>query len=70
MRGSVRRRGQTWTVTYDEPTADRKRHQRSKGGFATKRDAQQHLTEALARIDGGTYSRPAKTTVGEFLVSE
>jgi hypothetical protein len=39
MRGSIRKRGETWTITYDEPSPDGKRRQRSKGGFPTKRAA-------------------------------
>jgi integrase len=69
MRGSIRRRGGSWTVTYDEP-AGAGRRQRSKGGFATKREAQAFLTEALRRIDVGTYSAPAKVTLGAYLVDE
>src|SRR4051812_41293741 len=70
MRGSVRRRGTTWTVTYDEPSPDGRRKQRSKGGFATRRAAQAFLTEALARLGDGSYAAPAKTTVGTFLTDE
>jgi integrase len=70
MRGSIRKRGSTWTVTYDEPSADGRRKQRSKGGFATKRLASAFLTEALARLGDGTYAMPAKTTAGAFLVDE
>ena len=69
-RGSIHKRGQTWTVVYDEPSPDGKRRQRSKGGFPTRRAAQAFLTEQLARIDGGIYSAPAKLTVGEFLTAE
>jgi integrase len=70
MRGSVRRRGATWTVTYDEPSQDGKRKQRTKGGFSTKREASTFLTEALARLGDGSYAVPAKTTVGAFLTDE
>jgi integrase len=69
MRGSIRRRGESWTVTYDEP-AGATRKQRSKGGFATKREAQAFLTEALRRIDVGTYSAPARVTLGAYLADE
>lgn len=70
MTGSVYKRGKTWTVVVDEPSPDGKRRQRSKGGFRTRRDAQQYLTEALARIAGGTYATPTKLTVGEYLTGE
>lgn len=69
-RGSIRRRGSTWTVVYDEPSADGRRKQRSKGGFATKREAQQFLTTALARIGDGSYAQPSRLTLSEFLERE
>jgi hypothetical protein len=50
MRGHAYKRGSTWTVMYDEqPADDGKRRQRSKGGFATKREAEQWLTDTLAK---------------------
>ena len=70
MRGSIRKRGTTWTVVYDEPARDGWRKQRSKGGFATKRQASAFLTEQIARLGDGSYATPAKLTVGEFLADE
>jgi len=67
MRGSISKRGQTWTVVYDEPSPDGNRRQRRKGGFPTKRSAQQYLNDALSRLDGGTYSAPEKATFGDYL---
>jgi integrase len=70
MRGHVCRRGSTWTVVYDEPSENGKRKQRSKGGFATKRDAQRFLTDTLARLGDGSYAAPSKLTLAEFLERE
>lgn len=70
MTGHVYKRGTTWSVVHDEPSADGRRRQRTKGGFATKRDAQRYLTDALARIDGGVYTSPSKLTLGEYLTAE
>src|SRR4029453_9771742 len=59
MRGSVRKRGSTWTwylFVPDPMTGERR--QRSKGGFRTKRDCQEALNEALARLREGTFVRP------------
>ena len=71
MRGHVRKRGATWTVTYDEGRDGRgKRVQRSRGGFATRREAQRFLTDTLSRIGDGSYAAPAKTTIGGFLAAE
>lgn len=70
MRGRICKRGSTWTVVYDEPPTNGKRRQRTKGGFATRREAQAHLTDQLARLGSGTYAAPAKLTVGEYLNGE
>jgi len=69
MRGHVRKRGSTWTVMYDEPR-DGRRRQRSKGGFATRREAQAFLTDVLSRLGDGSYAAPAKLTLGDFLTTE
>ena len=65
-RGSIRKRGQTWTVTLDagrDPTT-RKRRQVSKGGFKTRRDANRWLTHTLGQLDQGSYVAPTRQTVG------
>jgi hypothetical protein len=59
-RGSIRKRGQTWTVVVDvgrDPTT-RRRRQTSKGGFKTRRDASRWLTQALGQLDQGSYVAP------------
>jgi integrase len=70
MRGHVHKRGKTWTVVYDEQAGDAKRRQRTKGGFATKRDAQRFLTDTLARMERGSYAAPSKLTVADYLTGE
>ncbi len=71
MRGHVYKRGATWTYVVDEGRdAKGKRVQRSRGGFASRREAQASLTDALARLGDGSYSAPSKTTLGEFLTDE
>jgi integrase len=66
-RGSVRQRGTTWTVVFDEPRADGRRRQRSKGGFRTRKDAERYLREQLVSLDAGTYMAPRKLTVATYL---
>jgi Arm DNA-binding domain/Phage integrase, N-terminal SAM-like domain len=68
MRGGTRKRGDTWTWYFDvvDPIT-RKRRQRSKGGFRTKREAQAALSEALAAYRAGTLVEPSKLTLGAFL---
>ncbi len=66
MRGSVIRRGSTWSVRFDEHTAEG-RKQRRRGGFATRREAQAFLADTLSRVGDGSYVPPARQTVAEFL---
>jgi hypothetical protein len=69
-RGSIRKRGQTWTVVLDagrDPTT-RRRRQISKGGFKTRRDANRWLTHTLGQLDQGSYVTPTRQTVGEHLL--
>jgi integrase len=69
-RGSIRRRGLTWTAVLDagrDPTT-RKRRQISRGGFKTKKEAQRWLTSALGQVDQGSYVAPTRELVGEYLL--
>src|SRR5262249_33368681 len=71
MRGSTRRRGKTWTALWDAVDAETgKRQQKSKGGFKSQREAQQHLSSVLVRVAEGTYSEPSKQALGAFLLQE
>lgn len=71
MRGHVYKRGKTWTVVYDEPADENgDRRQRSKGGYATQREAQAFLTKMLAKVGDGTYTAPSRLTVRAFLEDE
>jgi integrase len=69
-RGSIRKRGPTWTVVVDvgrDPTT-RKRRQTSRGGFKTRREANRWLTQALGQLDQGSYVTPTRQTVGGHLL--
>jgi integrase len=72
MRGGVRKRGTTWTWYLDAPPdpVTGKRRQASKGGFRTRREAQEALNEALARLREGTFVLPSQRTLGSFLLEE
>jgi integrase len=72
MRGSVRKRGSTWTwyLSIEPDPVTGKRRQRSKGGFRTKRECQEALNEALAALRTGTYVELSQRTLGAFLVDE
>jgi hypothetical protein len=53
------------------PLVDRmERKQQMKTGFATKKDAQAALTDALSELNQGSYIEPTKVTMREFLVDE
>ncbi len=67
--GHVRKRGQSWSYVLEasrDPGTGRRR-QVWKGGFTTKREAQQALREALTRVDHGTFVAQQRTTVGDYL---
>ena len=71
MRGHTYKRGTSWTAVYDErPNADGKRKQRSKGGFATEKQANAFLVKQLDALNSGTYAALDKITLGEFLDHE
>ena len=62
-------RGGTWTAYWEDTKAsDGRRHQASKGGFPTKRSAQEYLSNVLGAIRSGSYVPPAKLTFGAYLV--
>ena len=68
-RGSVRKRGSTWTVVVDvgpDPVMGRRR-QKSKGGFRTRKAAEAGLRELSAAVDAGRYVERSTTTVGDYL---
>jgi integrase len=71
MRGSIRKRGSTytWYISVPDPmTGERRQH--SKGGFRTKRECQEALNEALVRLREGTFVRLSPRGLGAFLVDE
>jgi len=71
MRGHVRKRGNSWSVVYDEGIdEDGKRKQRWKGGFATRKAADAFLTDVLSRLGDGSYVQPSKLTLRAFVEEE
>jgi integrase len=69
MRGSVVKRGRTWSYVVDvggDPATGRRR-QRWKGGFATKREAELALRRALDRVDVGEVAGVGRLTVAAYL---
>lgn len=67
QRGSIRKRGTTWTAYWrvDTPAGER---QHSKGGFATKLEANKFLNGTVQSLEVGEYAEPNKMTLDDYLV--
>ena len=50
MQGGVRKRGTTWSYYFDLGKIDGKRKKKEKGGFRTKKEAEQALTTAMLSL--------------------
>jgi integrase len=72
MIGSIKKRtlqdGRSvrWDFVWDEPTSGGGRRQRSKT-FRRRKDAEQFRVKTAHELFDGTYVKPSKRTVGEFL---
>ena len=71
MRGSIRKRGRTytWYLFVPDP-ATGKPQQRSRGGYRTKRECQAGLDDALATLRAGTFVETSRRTIGSFVRDE
>jgi integrase len=70
MRGHVRQRGSKWCYVVDLPPGlDGKRKQHWKGGFDSRKEAEQALVELLHSVDRGTFVARDRITVGQYLSS-
>lgn len=67
-RGSVYKRGDSWTYVLDISLPGQRRRQKSKGGYRTKRDALAALNEAQGALQRGLYVEPSKLSVKTFLL--
>jgi integrase len=70
MKGHIYQRAKgSWTIVFDLPmdTVTGKRRQKSQSIKGTKRDAERALREVLVSIEQGSYVKPNKLTVGEWL---
>lgn len=67
QRGMLRKRGATWTAYWwvDGPHDS---VQKSKGGFATKGEAQKYLNDTLQAMQVGQLAEPSKMRTGEYLL--
>lgn len=67
-RGFVKRRGPTWTAYWKVDTTTGLK-QRTKGGFATRREAQAFLAETVAGLQTGRFTEPSKLTLADYLLN-
>lgn len=61
MKGSVRKRGKTWSYYFDLGIIDGKRKKVEKGGFTRKGDAEKALNQAINDFENGGFVAPQKT---------
>jgi integrase len=72
MRGAVYKRGSTWTWHFDvdpDPLTGRRR-QRTKGGYKTKKAAEQALADAIGQWRAGRLPQRSTHTLSHFLQEE
>lgn len=72
MRGHVRKRGRTYTYWIELPNdpVSGARRQATKGGFRTKRECQDALTEVMELVRTGRFVHQSSRTVRAFLLDE
>ncbi len=70
MRGHIKKRKSSYSIVLslgrDPVTKQRKQQWVTVHG--TKKDAERKLAELLHQLDTGTFMKPGKTTLGEFLL--
>ena len=51
MKGGTRKRGKTWSYYFDAAAVGGKRKKIEKGGFRTKKDAEQSLSHQISALE-------------------
>lgn len=69
-RTNIRKRGNTYTYYLHVPDGRGGYRQISKGGFPSQRQAESARSEAQHAIQTGSYVKPERLTLGEFLTNE
>ena len=57
----------SWSYKVDLPRDDGRRRQLAKGGFATKREAEQAMAELIAKAARGPVVQVSRQSLGEYL---
>lgn len=68
MKGGTRKKGTSWYYYFDLGKVDGKRKKKEKGGFRTKKEAEQALATAMSEYNSsGQVFEPAEITVSDYL---
>jgi integrase len=71
MRGSIIKRGSTYSVVLDLGRGpDSKRQRKWHSGYRTRKDAERARVELLTRVEQGSYVEPSRLTVAGFLLEQ
>jgi hypothetical protein len=71
MRGSIIKRGSTYSVVLDLGRGpDGRRQRKWHSGYRTRKDAERARVELLARVEQGSYVEPSRLTVAGFLLEQ
>ena len=71
MRGRIFKRSSTWTFVVDVGMAPNgRRKQRCKGGFATRRAAEEALRTVVNAVAAGEYTDPTRLSFGQYVQGE
>lgn len=67
MKGGTRKRGDTWSYYFDMGKVDGKRKRKEKGGFRTKKEAEDALTKALNEFNNcGSVIDESNISVADY----
>ena len=69
MKGTVRRRGDTWSYQFQVTSLGERRYV-TKGGFRTRRECDHALHDAMAMFARGGPSAPSRRTLADYLERE
>ena len=68
MKGGTRKKGSTWYYYFDIGKVDGKRKKKEKGGFKTKKAAEQELAKAMNEYNNaGQVFEPNEISVSDYL---
>lgn len=67
MKGSVRKRGSTWSYSFDLGVVDGKRKRKEKGGFNTKKECETELRAAIKEYENcGSITDESNISVSDY----